>query len=117
MHFTLPHFYFTRPLHMFRFTQKPSSGGSQNYIYLHPMVFLSLLLCNILVFKKKYLMQINPQPPTLNAQIKIHKENEPIGPVIVTFTHHHIRLQNFLTNGSPINSNSQILTSHTIQHN
>ena len=27
-------------------------------------------------------MQIKPQPPTMNAQIKIHKENEPIRPVI-----------------------------------
>jgi hypothetical protein len=32
--------------------------------------------------QKKYLMQIKPQPPTMNAQIKIHKENEPIRPVI-----------------------------------
>jgi hypothetical protein len=61
---------------MFQFMQKPSSGGSklhtftsngisvlivmqylsvQNYIYLHPMVFLSLLLCNILVFKTTYI--------------------------------------------------------------
>jgi hypothetical protein len=50
MHFTLPLVYNTRSLHMFRFMQKPSSGDSQNFIYLHPMVFLSLLLCNILVF-------------------------------------------------------------------
>jgi hypothetical protein len=40
--------------------------------------------CNMLINKqnKKCLMQIKPQPPTLNAQIKIHKDNEPIRPVI-----------------------------------
>jgi hypothetical protein len=27
-------------------------------------------------------MQIKPKPPTLNAQIKIHKDNEPIIPVV-----------------------------------
>jgi hypothetical protein len=55
LHFTT--FYFTRPLHMFRFMHKPSSGGFQNYIYLHPMVFLSLLLCNILVCNCHSLLQ------------------------------------------------------------
>jgi hypothetical protein len=40
--------------------------------------------CNKIIDKqqKKYLMQIKPQPPTMNAQIKIYKENEPIRPVI-----------------------------------
>jgi hypothetical protein len=32
--------------------------------------------------QKKYLTQIKPQPPTLKAQIKIHKVNEPIRPVV-----------------------------------
>jgi hypothetical protein len=32
--------------------------------------------------QKKYLTHIKPQPPTMNAQIKTHKENEPIRPVI-----------------------------------
>ena len=32
--------------------------------------------------QKKYLMQIKPQAPNLNVQIKIHKDNEPIRPVI-----------------------------------
>lgn len=32
--------------------------------------------------QKKYLTQIKPQPPTLKAQIKIHKDNEPIRPVV-----------------------------------
>ena len=49
LHFTTL-LYFNGPLHMFRFMQKPSSGGVQNYIHLHTMIFLSLLLCNILVF-------------------------------------------------------------------
>jgi alkaline phosphatase len=32
--------------------------------------------------QKKYLLRIKPRPPTLKAQIKIHKENEPIRPVV-----------------------------------
>jgi hypothetical protein len=27
-------------------------------------------------------MELKPQPPTMNAQIKIHKDNEPIRPVV-----------------------------------
>jgi hypothetical protein len=44
----------------------------------------TILKCNTHIDKqrKKYLTQIKPQPPTLNAQIKIHKHNEPIRPVI-----------------------------------
>jgi hypothetical protein len=40
--------------------------------------------CNTLIDKqqKKYLTQIKPQPPKLNAHIKIHKNNEPIRPVV-----------------------------------
>jgi hypothetical protein len=40
--------------------------------------------CNILINKqqRKYLNQIKPQPPTLNAQIKLHKKGEPIRPVV-----------------------------------
>ena len=33
MHFTLPIFYFNRPLHMFRFMQKPTPGGSKLHIF------------------------------------------------------------------------------------
>jgi hypothetical protein len=33
MHFTLPLFCFNRPLHMFRFMQKLSSGGSKLHIF------------------------------------------------------------------------------------
>lgn len=40
--------------------------------------------CNTLIEKqqKKYLTQIKPQPPKLKAQIKIHKDNSPIRPVV-----------------------------------
>ena len=40
--------------------------------------------CNTLINKqqRKYLTQIKPQPPTLKAQIKLHKEGEPIRPVV-----------------------------------
>jgi hypothetical protein len=40
----------------------------------------AIQICNILIDKQKskFLTQIKPQPPTLNAQIKIHKENETI---------------------------------------
>jgi hypothetical protein len=43
-----------------------------------------ILKCNTLIGqqRKKYLTQIKPQPSTLNAQIKIHKDNETIRPVI-----------------------------------
>ena len=39
---------------------------------------------NMIISKlqKKHLTQIKPLPPTLKAQIKIHKDNEPIRPVI-----------------------------------
>jgi hypothetical protein len=40
--------------------------------------------CNKIIEQnqKKYLMQIKPQSPNMNVQIKIHKENEPIRPVV-----------------------------------
>ena len=40
--------------------------------------------CNILIERKqqKFLSQIKPSAPTLNALIKTHKQNEPIRPVI-----------------------------------
>jgi len=40
---------------------------------------------NNLIFNKnqiKYLHQKNPAPPTLNAQLKLHKSNIPIRPVV-----------------------------------
>jgi hypothetical protein len=36
--------------------QKPSSGGSQNYIYLHPMVFMALVDVNICNFENPLMM-------------------------------------------------------------
>jgi hypothetical protein len=44
----------------------------------------SILKCNTLIDKqqKKYLTQIKPQLPKLNAHIKIHNYNEPIRPVV-----------------------------------
>jgi hypothetical protein len=40
--------------------------------------------CNLIIQKNqiKYLTQKKPQPPTLNAQIKLHKPGKPIRPVI-----------------------------------
>jgi hypothetical protein len=40
--------------------------------------------CNKVIDKqqRKYLLEIKPKPPTLNVQLKIHKENEPIRPVV-----------------------------------
>jgi len=40
--------------------------------------------CNVLFDKHKitYLLQINPSPPKLNAQLKIHKDDIPIYPVV-----------------------------------
>ena len=40
---------------------------------------------NNLIFNNrqvKYLLQKNPTPPTLNAQLKLHKPNIPIRPVV-----------------------------------
>jgi hypothetical protein len=44
----------------------------------------TLQQCNRIIPKQqiKYLIQKKPQPPTLNAQIKIHKPGNPIRPVI-----------------------------------
>jgi hypothetical protein len=40
--------------------------------------------CNKIIdqHQKKYLMQIKPQAPNMNVRIKLHKENEPIRPVV-----------------------------------
>jgi hypothetical protein len=44
----------------------------------------ALQKCNQIIDKQqiKYLLEIKPRPPTLNAQLKIHKDNTPIRPVI-----------------------------------
>ena len=44
-----------------------------------------ILQQNNLIFNNrqvKYLLQKNPTPPTLNAQLKLHKPNIPIRPVV-----------------------------------
>jgi len=44
-----------------------------------------ILQQNNLIFNKrqvKYLLPKNPTPPTLNAQLKLHKPNKPIRPVV-----------------------------------
>jgi hypothetical protein len=40
--------------------------------------------CNLITdtHKKRYLTQINPSAPTLNALLKLHKDKEPIRPVV-----------------------------------
>lgn len=46
--------------------------------------------------QKKYLLQIKPRPPTLKAQIKTHKENEPIRPVVNNIQAPTYKLAKFL---------------------
>jgi len=50
----------------------------------HKILQKLLQQCNLIIDKKKikFLTQKNPQPPTLNAQIKLHKHGHPIRPVI-----------------------------------
>jgi hypothetical protein len=56
--------------------------------------------CNKIIDQqqKKHLMQIKPQPPTMNALIKIHKENEPIRPVINNIQAPSYKIAKFLNN-------------------
>jgi 23S rRNA maturation mini-RNase III len=56
--------------------------------------------CNDIIDKqqKKYLIQIKPRPPTLKAQIKTHKENEPIRPVVNNIQAPTYRLAKLNTN-------------------
>ena len=51
MHFTFLLLYINRPLHMFRFYAKTTIRGFRTTFILHPMLFLPLYLCNILVCK------------------------------------------------------------------
>jgi hypothetical protein len=43
-------------------------------------------------------MQIKPQSPTMNALIKIHKENEPIRPVVNNIQAPSYKIAKFLNN-------------------
>jgi hypothetical protein len=57
MHFTLPLYYISIDPYICFGLCKNHHQGVQNYIHLHPMVFLSLLLCNILVFNCRSLIK------------------------------------------------------------
>jgi hypothetical protein len=48
------------------------------------LITKALKQCHLIVNKKKvkHLIQKDPQPPTLKAQIKIHKPDNPIRPVV-----------------------------------
>ena len=47
------------------------------------LITKALKQCHLIVKKQvKHLIQKNPQPPTLKAQIKIHKPDNPIRPVV-----------------------------------
>jgi hypothetical protein len=56
--------------------------------------------CNLLIDKKqiKFLMQKNPLPPTLKAQIKLHKPGHPIRPVINNIKAPSYKIAKHLTN-------------------
>jgi hypothetical protein len=59
----------------------------------HKLLQKILQQCNLVIDKKqiKFLKQKNPQPPTLKAQIKLHKPGNSIRPVI------NIRAQSYKT--------------------
>jgi hypothetical protein len=45
--------------------------------------------CGLIIdkYNKKRLTQIKPAAPTLNALIKLHKDNEPVQPVVNNISH------------------------------
>ena len=56
--------------------------GYKQFLYVH---IQETLQQNNLIFNNKqvkYLLQKNPTPPALNAQLKLHKPNIPIRPVV-----------------------------------
>jgi hypothetical protein len=57
MHFTFTLLCINRPLYMFRFYVKPSSGGTKTTLITHPVLFLPLYLCNIFVCKLESLIK------------------------------------------------------------
>jgi len=50
----------------------------------HKQITQTIIQCNLIFHKEqyKYLTVRNPNPPTFKAQIKLHKDGNPIRPVI-----------------------------------
>jgi hypothetical protein len=62
-----------------------SSHSKKNPINKDCQNIQEILQHNNLIFSKrqiKYLLHTNPPPPTLNAQLRLHKPNIPIWPVV-----------------------------------
>ena len=56
--------------------------------------------CNLIGNKKqmKFLIQTKPQPPTLKAQIKIHKPDNPIRPIVNNINAPAYKISKYLVN-------------------
>jgi hypothetical protein len=82
---------------MFRSVNRPSSQKDPTEKFQKQLQQI-IPKCKDIIDKqqKKYLLQIKPRPPTLKAQIKIHKENEPIRPVVNNIQAPTFKLAKFL---------------------
>jgi hypothetical protein len=62
-------------------------------------IIQALQHCNLIVKEQvKHLIQKKPQPPSLKAQIKIHKPDNPIRPVINNINAPAYKISKFLVN-------------------